>query len=296
MRYYLRGGTLFLRGKFHAASTGVQGGIRDVSTILFHTVRGDFDHREPARELERIAASAGVGQEYFGLLTAVDMRNLCILQHDFVTVFITAGLSSPAKPGHQTINILIHSDEGLTDGALLGAIIPATEAKAVALREAGFEATGTPSDAVCVACEGDPVHEYGGIATPVGSRVFKAVMFGIPAAMDRHVGRVSRDRPSFFVFSRFGGDHWVEWQPEGCPYYPCHFEGQSCEYCYCPFYPCKEPSLGQWVESSSRNGQVWNCSGCRLLHDPAVAEYLRRNPEATLNEITAFCKRKEGSP
>jgi hypothetical protein len=38
--------------------------------------------------------------------------------------------------------------------------------------------------------------------------------------------------------------HWVEWSPEGCPYYPCHFEGQQCDFCYCPLYPCLDTSLG----------------------------------------------------
>ena len=38
MRYYLRGSTLFVRGKFRAVSTGIGGTIRNVSTILNKTV------------------------------------------------------------------------------------------------------------------------------------------------------------------------------------------------------------------------------------------------------------------
>ncbi|MDD1719319.1 MAG: cysteine-rich small domain-containing protein, partial [Methanoregulaceae archaeon] len=91
----------------------------------------------------------------------------------------------------------------------------------------------------------------------------------------------------------FGGEHWVEWNPEGCPYYPCHFEGQRCDYCYCPFYPCREEDLGQWVEGSG-GGQVWNCSRCTLLHEPEVASYLKRNPEAALGELRAVRKKRTG--
>ena len=295
MRYYVRGETLFLRGTFRAASTGMNGGIANVSTIISLSVPVNYDNRDPARDLELAAGSAGTGSDYFGFLTAVRMRNLCILQYDFITAFVTAGITgSGADLGH-TITIIIHSDEGLSDGALLGSIITATEAKSAALRETGYDITGTATDAVGVAGEGTPAHLFAGPATPVGKRIYEAVRFGVPEALKRHEGQIQRERPSFFVYSRFGGGHWAEWQPAGCPYYPCHFEGQSCEYCYCPFYPCREPSLGQWVDSSSMNGPVWNCSGCTLLHDPAVAEYLRRNPEATLAELKRLDKKKRSN-
>ena len=29
-----------------------------------------------------------------------------------------------------------------------------------------------------------------------------------------------------------------------CEFYPCHFEGQYCDFCYCPFYPCGDSSTG----------------------------------------------------
>ncbi len=295
MRYFVRGDTLFLRGTFRCASTGVNGGIADVSTIISHTVPGDYANCNPARDIELIAASAGTGTDFFGFLTTVRMQDLCILQYDFITVFLTAGTAGPGENPNQGITIIVHSDEGLSDGALLGSIITATEAKAGALREMGLGITGTAADAVGIACEGAPAHPSAGPATAAGKRIYESVKFGVPEALKRHTGQITRERPSFFVYSRFGGGHWVEWQPAGCPYYPCHFEGQSCEYCYCPFYPCRDRSLGQWVESSSMNGPVWNCSGCTLLHDPAVAEYLRRNPEATLDELKRFAGRKENN-
>ncbi len=293
MRYFVRGDTLFIRGRFRAASTGVSGGIADVTTILNSTVPRDFDD-DPRRHIELLTARHGLFQEYFGLLTAVSMHHLCVLQCDFVTVFITAGVTNPTRSGldldpgtPHTINIIVHSREGMSDAALLETIITVTGAKAQALRDLGYDFPGTTTDAVVAACERDAPgvpHTYAGTLTAIGRRVHAAVLHGIPEALARQQGVASRSDPSFFIYSRYGGRHWVEWQKEGCPYYPCHFPGQRCDYCYCPCYPCADEELGEWVESSS-GGRIWSCAGCTLLHLPEVADYMKRNPEATLAEL-----------
>ncbi|WP_406657269.1 aminotransferase class I/II-fold pyridoxal phosphate-dependent enzyme [Methanolobus sp. ZRKC2] len=57
-----------------------------------------------------------------------------------------------------------------------------------------------------------------------------------------------------------------------CDYYPCHFEGQDCTFCFCPFYPCKdERTGGQWIESSA-GGNVWSCLYCNIIHEPEVVD------------------------
>ncbi|MBP2146975.1 adenosylcobinamide hydrolase [Methanofollis sp. W23] len=289
MRYYYTSGTLIVRGDFRAASTGIAGGFGRVTTLFNHTVPSGFDHAAPARYLQDLASSWGYDQDYFGLLTAVQMRHLCVLQYDFITVFVTAGVTNPNPDPDRphTINIIVTSREGLSEGALLETIITATEAKALALREDGRPFTGTTTDAVIVASEGEEKHIYAGTFTEVGRRVYAAVLRGVHEALDRQEGKIVRKRPSYFIFSRYGGDHWVEWQPEGCPYYPCHFEGQVCDFCYCPFYPCKDEELGDWVESSS-SGRIWSCSRCTLLHETRVAAYFKRNPEATLKEMKKY--------
>jgi adenosylcobinamide hydrolase len=289
MRYFFRGKTLLIRGDFRAASTGVNGGLRRVTTLLNHTVDREFDHTEPLRPLEDLAAGMGFSREFFGLLTAVDARNTCILHHDFITLFVTAGITHPNPGPEGTINIIVHSAEGFTDGALLEALTTATMAKADALRALGHPFSGTATDAVLSACEGPTCHEYAGTATGAGRRIYRAAFHGVGEALARHEGRVGRKAPSMFIFSRYGGDHWVEWSPEGCPYYPCHFEGQRCDYCYCPLYPCLDPELGQWVESKN-GGKVWNCARCTVLHIPEVADYLAKNPEATLGELKRVSK------
>lgn len=288
MRYFLRDTTLFLRGAFRAASTGPGGGFARVTTIFNHAVPKNFDPADVSRYMGGIVTEQGFSNEYFGLLTAVPMRNLCILQYDFITVFVTAGVTNRNPDPPHTINVVVSSREGMADAALLETIITVTEAKAEALRSMGHAFTGTTTDAVVVACEGDaPLHEFAGTLTEVGRRVYAAVLFGVQEALKREEGAVHRSRPSFFIFSRYGGEHWVEWMPEACPYYPCHFEGQRCDFCYCPYYPCKDETLGEWVESSS-GGKVWACTKCLLLHIPEVAEYVKRNPEASLTEVKRF--------
>jgi adenosylcobinamide hydrolase len=287
MRYCIRDNTLLLRGRFRAASTGLGGGLGEVTTVLNHTVGDEFDQGNPVRYLDLLVARHGLSLEYFGLLTAVPMRYLCVLQYDFVTIFVTAGVSNPNPPlSPHTINIIAYSREGLSDAALLETIITATEAKAQALHDLGYDFSGTTTDAVAVAteCSSASTHTYAGTLTEVGRRVYAAVMHGVQQALKRYEGEIQRERPSFFIFSRYGGEHWVEWQQEDCPYYPCHFAGQCCDFCYCPFYPCEDEELGEWVESSS-GGNIWGCARCTLLHIPEVAEYVKRNPEASLSEL-----------
>ncbi|MGP3667942.1 MAG: cysteine-rich small domain-containing protein [Candidatus Bathyarchaeota archaeon] len=57
-----------------------------------------------------------------------------------------------------------------------------------------------------------------------------------------------------------------------CEYYPCHFEGQDCTWCFCPFYPCGDCSVGgEWIVSSNFKGKVWSCTNCKWIHKPEVA-------------------------
>ncbi|PKG32767.1 adenosylcobinamide amidohydrolase [Methanoregula sp.] len=292
MRYYLGKSTLFIRGSFRAASTGILGGIRSVSSLINHTVPQDWHHDDPEKEIERVAAAEGIGSDLFGLLTSVPVQQACILQYDFITVFVTAGTRREPPSTAGTINIIICSSEGMEDAALLETIMVATEAKAEALLGLDLPATGTPTDAVIAASEGETFHRFAGRITPAGLRVREAVLHGVPEALQRHDTGTQSSRPAFFVYSRFQGGHWAEWTPgKECPYYPCHFAGQSCAFCYCPFYPCKDERLGQWVTSSG-GGKVWNCAACTLLHEPAVATYFRKFPNASREELMQYAEQQ----
>jgi threonine-phosphate decarboxylase len=59
-----------------------------------------------------------------------------------------------------------------------------------------------------------------------------------------------------------------------CPYYPCHFPGQDCTFCFCPFYPCEVEATGGKRVQRSSGGEVWSCEGCWLVHKPEVVEKL----------------------
>jgi adenosylcobinamide hydrolase len=284
MRYYTESDTLFVRGSFRAASTGINGGIRSVSTLLNHTLEPDCESADAGKVLEIAAAGDGIGSDYFGLLTTVPASQACVLQYDFITVIITAGIrrEEPGRAG--SINIIVTSSEGMSDAALLETIMIATEAKVEALLALGLPLTGTPADTVMAACEGEERHYSAGRLTEAGKRVREAVLHGIPEALTRHDTAVQTARPAFFIFSRIKGDHWIQWSSEKCPYYPCHFEGQSCDFCYCPFYPCRDENLGQWATGST-GGRVWNCAQCTLLHEPVVADYLKKYPGASRQEL-----------
>ncbi|HIP17430.1 MAG TPA: hypothetical protein EYG76_03910 [Methanothermococcus okinawensis] len=66
-----------------------------------------------------------------------------------------------------------------------------------------------------------------------------------------------------------------------CQYYPCHFEGQVCLWCFCPFYPCYDDELGEFI--TRRDGsKVWSCMKCPWIHRPEIAcEVLKEILEIT---------------
>jgi adenosylcobinamide hydrolase len=186
---------LVLKGNFEALSSGVDGGRRAVNNILNIQVPHDFSHDDPKSYIEGVAASMTLEGDYVALLTAVEMKNVRILHDACVTVFVTAGLTNPSSFG--TINIIIISSKSLSEGAIAGTIITATEAKARALIDKGLQFTGTTSDAIVVAyeksSEGKPIL-YSGPATPFGSRVAKLVRLGVKEALKAHYGSDDEDK------------------------------------------------------------------------------------------------------
>ena len=49
----------------------------------------------------------------------------------------------------------------------------------------------------------------------------------------------------------------------GCEYYPCHFAGQNCLFCYCPLYG--EACGGHYDKIKFMKG-IKDCSNCSLPH------------------------------
>lgn len=180
--YWLDESTLIISGNFFGVSTGLLGGWKKVRYAFNHTVDDDFLHSKPNEYLRRVAKRYGL-RSYFGLLTSVPMDKLSITGEKDVTAFVTAGVQNPNEE-IGTINIIAVFECRLSRGAMLNAIITATEAKTKALIEAGYSFTGTNTDAVVVLCtQRGKHHRYAGPASEAGRILFKAVSSAVKRSL-----------------------------------------------------------------------------------------------------------------
>jgi adenosylcobinamide hydrolase len=183
MRHYIKDSTLIIEGEFEALSSGINGGRACVECLFNHQVQPGFNHFEPAQYLDRLADSLQIRRPYFGLLTAVNMDDLCVRTDDYLTTFVTAGITHPSgfrvKDSEAgTINIILVVNGILSEGAMAGAIITATEAKGLALMEMGYDFLGTTTDAVIIAYQkhSSPYIEYAGSYTEFGEKITGTVV------------------------------------------------------------------------------------------------------------------------
>jgi adenosylcobinamide hydrolase len=185
MKYSLKNNTLIIEGKFEALSSGVNGGRSNIVSILNHQVAPDFNNMLPAQYLTCLADSLNIQKPYFGLLTAVSMDNLCVSTDDYLTTFVTAGITHPSPFRAGTINIILVVKGVISEGAMAGAVITATEAKALALLDLGYDFAGTTTDAVIVAYENKPKPylEYAGSATEFAEKIIKTVSIGVKKSL-----------------------------------------------------------------------------------------------------------------
>jgi adenosylcobinamide hydrolase len=196
MRYYIKDSTLVIEGDFEAVSTGLNGGRERVKYLFNKQVPRTFNPPSPQEFIKENALRLGIEGAYFGLLTAVNMEYLQVIEDDYLTAFVTAGVSNGsefrAKIG--TINIILISKVKLSETALLGAIITATEAKGLALLEKGYDFLGTNTDAVIIAYEIGPESGsesekkqeilYAGSSTEFGKKITEAVIKGVKAGLE----------------------------------------------------------------------------------------------------------------
>ncbi len=174
------------------ASTVTGGGMSDMTAALSVRAPRDFTCADPAAVLRQAARQAGIRGRFAGFLTALDLRRAALLEDAAagVLVLATAGAGNAATPGRSpvaiaepgTINIIAVLRGRLPDAALVNAAMVVTEAKSLALFEAGIRlpagdpATGTSTDAVAVACTMDgPEYPYAGPVTTLGSALGRLV-------------------------------------------------------------------------------------------------------------------------
>jgi adenosylcobinamide amidohydrolase len=173
-------------------SSGVTGGgIGPREWVLNAQVPAGYSRLDPAVHLAELAAGLGLEGEGVGLLTAARVADAVQREDEGVRAAATVGLRVPVwavvpsgtadgelAPAWRsgTINIIVSVPVPLSDAAYVNAVMTATEAKAQAVLEAGFRATGTASDAICVAAPeaGEP-EDFAGPRSLWGARIARAV-------------------------------------------------------------------------------------------------------------------------
>ncbi|OEV03167.1 adenosylcobinamide amidohydrolase, partial [Streptomyces oceani] len=158
------------------------GGWGERHWVLNAQVPPGYGRTDPADHLAAIAAGAGATGPGVGLMTAAHLTDRGWATDGGVHALVTAGVgvhgwaAAPTRDvgadaasdvgadigtdvgpragaGYHagTVNIVFALPVPLSPSALVNAVTTATEAKVQALRDAGYDASGTPTDAVCAA-------------------------------------------------------------------------------------------------------------------------------------------------
>jgi adenosylcobinamide amidohydrolase len=174
------------------ASAPHGGGLGIRRWVLNSQVPASYGRRDPDNELRHLAVSLGLPGRGVGMMTAADVRQRSESTDGGVEACATVGLGHPtlaAAPDQAgpiglvgTINLVVVVPERLADAALVNAVATATEAKAQALWDLGYQATGTATDAVCILCPDEGrVHSFGGPRSIWGARMARAVHHAVTA-------------------------------------------------------------------------------------------------------------------
>ncbi len=295
MRYFLRDRALFIRGVFTAVMSGTRETDRDsrithISTIIATHLPQTNTKEDADSYIENLLRESGYDTDAVILPVPNHIDQLRIFAYDGIMVFV---LARPGKQGERPapVTIIVCCREPLPEAGLRTLLVTASEAIHQAFITAGFP-DESEKDVALICCEETEelpdVHERLARAQAL---VTETIAYGIPETWAASETQVLR-KPPFYIHSSIGGERWTRWNPDGCPYYPCHpsCEGQRCDFCYCPLYPCGDESQGKWLEREN-SGKIWSCEGCTLVHEPTVADYLIRHPEASLEKLKYIRKK-----
>ena len=186
------------------SSAIVGGGVVETRAIVNVHVPKGFRCRESAGVLEAFARRRGIAPPFVGLLTGARTERADVVEErrgDLAAIaVVTAGLSNVSAAGRSavadwspsTINTIVVVDAGPDPGALVNLALTATEAKTLALAEAGVRcsdgepATGTSTDAVVIAATGrGPRPRFGGPVSELGWLVARVVRSATGAGVTR---------------------------------------------------------------------------------------------------------------
>ncbi|MGN6606189.1 MAG: adenosylcobinamide amidohydrolase [Jatrophihabitans sp.] len=168
---------------FVASTASAGGGLGQRAWIVNAQVSHDYDRVDLDAHAAELAALAGLRGAGTTMLTAADINRVGRAEDAGVSAEVTVGLSHPTwaaapddpAPHVGTINIVAFVPVALTPAALLGGLCTATEAKTQALLELGVPGTGTPSDAVTIACPTAGDEPFCGVRSTWGARLARAV-------------------------------------------------------------------------------------------------------------------------
>ncbi|WP_435865867.1 adenosylcobinamide amidohydrolase [Streptomyces wedmorensis] len=171
------------------SSAVLGGGVGERAWVLNAQVPPGYGRLDPVAHLRELASGAGLEGSGVGLMTAASVADRRYAADGGTQAVVTAGIgvrgwaAAPGagdvvapRPG--TINIIVSLPVPLTDAALVNAVATATEAKTQALVELGADASGTPTDAVCVAAPtptGAEAEAFAGPRSLWGARLARAV-------------------------------------------------------------------------------------------------------------------------
>ena len=178
------------------------GGLGLRRFVLNAQVPPGYARRDPDVHLASMAAGFGLSGPGVGMLTAADVGAALAAGDGGVEVVATIGLGHPIlaaareDPGVRggpendsesvtagTINLIAVLPVRLADAALVNAVATATEAKAQALSDLGYDATGTATDAIAIACPAHGAPEpFGGPRSRWGGCLARAVHAAVLAS------------------------------------------------------------------------------------------------------------------
>jgi iron complex transport system ATP-binding protein len=192
-------------GTLRAVSSAiVGGGVTDTRAIVSLHVPKGFQCRESESLLADFARRRAIPAPFIGLLTGALTERAEVVEERrgdlTVSAVVTSGLSNRCAAGRSpaavwqpsTINTIVVVDADPDPGALINLVITATEAKTLALAEAGVRSsdgtmvTGTSTDAVVIAATGRGPHcRFGGPVSELGWLVARAVKTAMDAGVER---------------------------------------------------------------------------------------------------------------
>ncbi|MFE6499188.1 adenosylcobinamide amidohydrolase [Kitasatospora sp. NPDC057738] len=191
------------------SSAVLGGGLGGRGWVLNAQVRPGYARMDPAEHLAELAAAEGLTGPGVGLMTAAPVDDCTRAEDGGVTALVTTGIgvalwaadpaAAPAEYRPGTINILAVVPAAVADAGLVNLLATATEAKVQALLDAGYDCSGTPSDAVCVAVRAAspdaPADPFGGPRSLWGARLARAVHRAVRAGAELDRERRARGEP-----------------------------------------------------------------------------------------------------